>query len=178
MKFDFNNFSAYVIHEYEDGCFISDCYGFVMEAEQMKELAKGLIDFADKHKEDLEEHNQQRKIEHENETNDHKREIEKLMNEPKQVDHSGYVYLFECGGKYKIGYSKNVERRMKDLDYRPFPINLITKTCLLEDAYKVEQYIHENLSEYKVIGEWYAFTDDQVQKLKKMLEALGGYYNE
>lgn len=69
---------------------------------------------------------------------------------------SGFIYLFECGGKYKIGVSKNVERRMKDLDNRPFKINLISKVYS-ERAFKVEQTIHKCLKSYQIEGEWYEF---------------------
>lgn len=69
---------------------------------------------------------------------------------------SGYVYLFECGGKYKIGVSNDVNRRIKDLDNRPFKVNLVCKVYC-EAAYKVEQKIHANLKKYKLDGEWYNF---------------------
>ena len=69
---------------------------------------------------------------------------------------SGYIYLFECGDKYKIGVSKNVERRIKDLDNRPFKVNLIAKVHS-NIAYKVEQTIHNLLKRYKIEGEWYDF---------------------
>ena len=68
----------------------------------------------------------------------------------------GYVYLFECGGKYKSGVSRTVERRIKDLDNRPFKVNLIAKVYS-EMAYKVEQTIHNFLKRYKIEGEWYDF---------------------
>lgn len=68
----------------------------------------------------------------------------------------GYIYLFECGGKYKIGVSRNVERRIKDLDNRPFKVNLIAKVHS-DIAYKAEQTVHNLLKRYKIEGEWYDF---------------------
>lgn len=69
---------------------------------------------------------------------------------------NGYIYLFECGGKYKVGISRNVERRVKDLDKRPFKVNLIAKVHS-DIAYKVEQEVHNRLKRYKIEGEWYDF---------------------
>ncbi len=80
-------------------------------------------------------------------------ESEKTVNE-RTV--KGYVYLLSCADKYKVGYSSNVERRMKQLDTRPFPLELVCKTYS-DIAYDVEQRIHKIMSEYKVEGEWYEF---------------------
>ena len=70
-------------------------------------------------------------------------------------DKSGYVYLMSCEDKYKIGYSQNVERRLKQLDTRPFPLKLVIKVYS-EIAYDIEQELHKSLQEYKLTGEWYS----------------------
>lgn len=72
---------------------------------------------------------------------------------------SGYVYLLSCSDKYKVGYSNNVERRMKQLDTRPFPLKLVCKTYS-DIAFDVEQRIHKIMSDHKVEGEWYDFDFD------------------
>ena len=90
----------------------------------------------------------------------------------------GYVYLFECGGKYKIGVSQNVSRRIKDLDNRPFKVNLICKVYS-KMAYKVESMIHKALKIYKIDGEWYDFDftptaerfETIIKKVEKQIEA-------
>ncbi len=86
---------------------------------------------------------------------------------------SGYVYLFECGGKYKIGVSQNVSRRIKDLDRRPFKVNLISKVYS-KMAYKVEGTIHSCLKSHKIEGEWYDFdtapTAEWFESLVKRVE--------
>ncbi len=86
---------------------------------------------------------------------------------------SAYVYLFECGGKYKIGVSKDVGRRIKDLDNRPFKLNLVSKVYS-EMAYKVEGTIHSCLKAHKIEGEWYDFptppTAEWFESLVKRVE--------
>lgn len=86
---------------------------------------------------------------------------------------SGYVYLFECGGKYKIGVSNDVNRRIKDLDHRPFKVTLISKVHS-KMAYKVEGTIHALLKKHKIEGEWYDFpttpTAEWFESLVKRVE--------
>lgn len=82
------------------------------------------------------------------------REIEK-----EKVSRAGYVYLIACADKHKIGYSKNVEQRMKQLDTRPFPLKLVAKVYS-EIAFDIEQSIHKKLQKYKADGEWYKFGED------------------
>ena len=76
----------------------------------------------------------------------------------KKVYKDGYVYLLYCAGKYKIGFSNNVERRVKQLDTRPFPLYCVAKIYSTM-AYQVEQEVHRMLEPYKVDGEWYEFDD-------------------
>ena len=75
------------------------------------------------------------------------------VTKPKR-DLSGFVYVLACGDKYKVGYSKDVSRRIKQLDTRPFELKLVYKQYS-ECAYIVEQQIHKQLQEYKVANEWY-----------------------
>lgn len=84
----------------------------------------------------------------------------------------GYVYLFKCANKYKIGYSKNVERRLKELDTRPFKLEFIWKVYS-DKAYDIEQELHKRLEAYREIGEWYTGVDEQV--IKNMLIEIGGW---
>lgn len=69
-------------------------------------------------------------------------------------DKTGYVYLLKCENKYKIGYSQNVERRIKQLDKKPFPLELVLKVYS-DIALDIEQKLHKTLIEYNIRGEWY-----------------------
>jgi predicted GIY-YIG superfamily endonuclease len=73
-----------------------------------------------------------------------------------------YVYFIKCGEYYKIGYSKDAERRVKELDNRPYKVELIYVSALTPYAYKIEQKIHEWLEEYKINGEWYDLPRDMI----------------
>lgn len=73
----------------------------------------------------------------------------------KKSRQSGYVYVLKCENKYKIGYSNNVERRVRELDTRPFNLS-ICYTMYNDNAYAVEQELHKRLQAYKDTGEWYS----------------------
>lgn len=125
--------TAYVFTKYNDGIKMTDWQGFTTCAEDIMELCNGLMKYAFKHKSEIDVYNQKRMIELEEELNGC---VETAKKENRTMrSKSGYVYLLECGGKYKIGFSKDVERRMQQLDTRPFKLNLVTKSKYLSDAY-------------------------------------------
>lgn len=162
MKFKLGSILAYLIHETDDGCYISNCNGFVMESEQAIEVGKKLIEFSKKHAEELRQHNIERNIEY-------KKELEGYYSDShtsksKTTNKKGYVYLFECGGKYKIGFSKDPNRRLKELDKRPFKLNLVARSKQTSNAYDIEQDLHSKLQKYRINGEWYQL-DDQLLKV-------------
>ena len=86
----------------------------------------------------------------------------------------GYVYLLKCADKYKIGFSKDVERRVKQLNNRPFEVELVQK-WYYERAFDIEQELHTIYEKFKVdpTGEWYNLNlpvnqlGDSIEKLKE-----------
>ena len=78
------------------------------------------------------------------------------VTEKAKMSGKGYIYLFKCADKYKVGYSKNVRRRLKELDKRPFPLEVISE-IKNDNAFEIEQTIHILLREFKIQGEWYDF---------------------
>lgn len=92
--------------------------------------------------------------------------------EYKRKEQSGYVYLLKCSNFYKIGYSKCVEQRIRQLDVRPFKIELLMK-WQSDVAYDVEQALHEIYKPYRVDNEWYSseLPIETIVKTMKELEA-------
>ena len=159
MEFRLNGYDAYVITDTEQGCFINNCNGFYMEAEQMIELGKKLIATGRKKgvKEDILEYNRQNKIEYERKWSCHLKEPT-----PKATSH---IYLMKCGDKYKIGVSNNVEKRKKQLDNRPFPVEIIAVSPLVAGAYNIEKELHEVYAEKRLNGEWFDLTENDIKGL-------------
>lgn len=163
MRFKLNGNIPYMIYDSDDGCFITDNMGYYMEAEQMVEISNKLIKTAKEKgmKKAITDHNSERK-----------NEVEKIMNDHtprKKEPTKAYIYIMECGGKYKIGVSKDVEKRKKQLDNRPFPVNIIFISPLIEDAYVFEKALHDIYTDRKIDGEWFDLTDDEVKTIKLYL---------
>ena len=84
----------------------------------------------------------------------------------------GFVYIFESGGKYKIGFSKNVEQRFRQLDTRPFKLNKIYSKYF-DNAYDIEQFLHNSdLADKRIEGEWYELSKNDLDLLINRLEKL------
>lgn len=169
MIFKTNGFYAFCITETEDGCVINDGQGFVMESEQMIDIAHKMIKYAIKHKDALEQHNA-RLLKEMSQGMNNAWHSAKKKPKPKK---SAYVYVFECGGYYKIGYSKDVERRIKELDNRPHKLNVVCVSKYLDNAFKVEQELHRKLIQYKLDGEWYDLPDNTLVTVCEFIKRQG-----
>ena len=167
----------YVFTEHSDGIEMTDCHWFTTCAEDIMELCNGLMKYAFKHKSEIDVYNQKRMIELEEELNGCVGTAKKESRTTRSK--GGYVYLLECGGKYKIGFSKDVERRINQLDTRPFKINLIAKSKYLSDAYYWEQGLHDACSDSRIDGEWYEFSVSDLRWVKEAIRKLkDGYHHE
>ena len=155
-------FWAYVINQHEDGYYLSDGNGYILESEDLLDIGKNLISFAKKHKEDIIRHNAINRKELENYCTELKRE-----HKPKK---SGHIYIMECDGKYKIGNSKNVERRKKQLDHRPFPVQIVYKSPELKNVIDYERELHEVFENKKISGEWFNLDTMDIEIIKGNLE--------
>lgn len=88
----------------------------------------------------------------------------------------GYIYLLKCADKYKIGFSKDVDRRIKELNNRPFEVVLLQK-WYYEQALDIEQALHNIYEEFKIdpSGEWYGLTLP-INQLENTIEQLKDTY--
>lgn len=146
---------VFLINETEEGCYLSNGNGFVMEAAEVKKLAEDLVRFADKNAETLAAHNIEQDCCYESlfySKGKRKEETKRAM--------PSCVYMFSCGGRFKVGISKDVERRRKELDNRPYPVEEFAVSEPIEDAWEQEQAIHKRLEKYRTSGEWYALPFD------------------
>ena len=83
-----------------------------------------------------------------------------------------YLYLLESDGFYKIGVASHPRGRIAELQTgNPHKINLVV-SCLVENAYGAEWYMHTILSKLKVSGEWFRLPSDVVDILKEVYVVL------
>lgn len=155
---------AYLINEHEDGYFLTDGQGYILESEDLIDIGKNLIKFAKKHKNDIIETNKKT-------TEELRNFLKDYIKTPKPKP-SGQIYIMECGGYYKIGVSKNVKRRQKELDRRPFKVNIIYESKIVEDCYSVEEMLHNRFSQKRINGEWFNLNNNDIEIIKTILEEL------
>lgn len=97
-------------------------------------------------------------------------EVYRVPEFPTKAAGPGYVYLLESGGRYKIGISRDVTRRLAQLrsGQSPFPITLINAV----EGYgyvEFEGQLHKRFAHARVRGEWFSLTE---QELAEVLEAM------
>lgn len=97
------------------------------------------------------------------------KEIQKeyrLKKEANPKKYKGFVYFIqgECGGAIKIGYSKNVTQRLKELQTGYPDILKVIKIIPGNEAR--EALIHEELAGYRLNGEWFRPDKFVLDKIK------------
>lgn len=80
----------------------------------------------------------------------------------------GLIYfLLADNGLYKIGRTKNLRKRIKDLGVKlPYDLKLeiVIKT---EDMYWLETELHQRFSENQVRGEWFQLNESDLEYIRK-----------
>lgn len=72
----------------------------------------------------------------------------------------GRVYVLECGGYYKIGFSKNPLERVRQLQTGcPFRLHLVGTVTAPQTA---EFALHNKYADKRMHGEWFQLTPEDV----------------
>jgi predicted GIY-YIG superfamily endonuclease len=69
-----------------------------------------------------------------------------------------YVYIFECNGVYKIGRSKDPERRKKQLQTGNSNDYIIRRLYKTDNSVKLETLLHNYLVHSRINREWFNIT--------------------
>lgn len=79
---------------------------------------------------------------------------------------SGSVYFVECSGRIKIGFTRNVDGRLKTLSTgAPDVLNLLAS---VDGSRNFEQAIHAKLAKHRIKGEWFS----DCQKVRDLMAAV------
>ena len=71
------------------------------------------------------------------------------------IENAGWVYVYECLGRYKVGVTSNLKRRLKQLrTHSPGMPSLIWQRKY-PNPVEIESAIHKRLAVYRTHGEWY-----------------------
>ena len=97
-----------------------------------------------------------------------------LSQEKNEIPTDGYVYVLhfrQFPNEYKIGIARDLEKRMHT--YRtenPPSIKLVVDCAFyFSDSLAVEREIHAHLRDYRIRGEWFNLSDDQIPIIEQWL---------
>lgn len=94
----------------------------------------------------------------------------KEIKEHKELS-KGCVYLVKLGKHYKIGISKNPKDRLKEFTLLPYELEeIIVKE--VNNYELVEEKLHTKYKDFRVRGEWFELSLEQVEEIKQYLENL------
>lgn len=88
---------------------------------------------------------------------------------------AGRIYVIQAVGfnRYKIGFTtRSVEERLKELQptKQCTPYKKVIETEIKDNAYQLEQLIHQYFKEYRVNGEWFDLDPANLNLLNLMLD--------
>lgn len=77
---------------------------------------------------------------------------------------SGYVYLAECAGRFKIGRSRNPKKREAALNGGPDKVRII-HVIETNNSVLTEQIFHHRYASKRLSGEWFSLSSSEVGEI-------------
>jgi hypothetical protein len=85
----------------------------------------------------------------------------------------GSIYIAECQGMYKIGFSKDMyDRRMKLQVNNPFLVSIVYTSANIQGVNFVERALHEKYKAKLVRGEWFSLNATNVKHIKTAVNKI------
>ena len=163
--------TTYLLFDEEDGVYLCTPWGAAAPLEDVEEITSLLLTTAREHEEDIIFHNY-------NLENDRYNPDSRLTDDvcvrPAKLKS---VYMLKCGDRYKIGISQNVPRRLKALNNRPYPVELIAMSKPFSGAYEVEQQLLAMHEDGKTDGEWFISDERRAKRTALLVENASNYYD-
>lgn len=80
---------------------------------------------------------------------------------------TGKLYIAECQGFYKIGFSNDMyDREVKLNVNNPFPVTMVYISDTIEGVNFVESALHDRYQSKRVKGEWFTLNKTNVKHIK------------
>lgn len=97
----------------------------------------------------------------------HVTRLAKQVNSIMASEKPEYLYVLESGGYFKIGFTTQIDRRLKAISDTiiPFDTNLLF-AIKLPDAEKMERLLHKAFASKRLQGEWFQLSEADLTDLK------------
>ncbi len=85
----------------------------------------------------------------------------------------GHIYLIQASGtnRYKIGLTtRSVEDRLRELNSSQSAYPLFLQHSIhVSDVRATEKLLHREFQTYRIHGEWFAFTNDELSQVRRRM---------
>lgn len=149
--------------ERQNGIAIMSIGNYILDPEEMLEIAQEITNTVANYRDAIEEWNR------------YAHTLERKIIREKTKTYP-CVYLLKCGDSYKIGVSKNISRRVAELDKRPFKIEIVAVSQPLESAYAEEKRLKATFNHAKIGGEWFKLNEEDAFSAAEEIRLLGVEY--
>lgn len=165
----------WMVEEGPDGACLINPIGYMATPQELKLVIDELIRFAKDHSDQIARNNAEADEFYEGWTNGSYRS----SSESKPRTKKRYVYMFKSGkNRYKIGVTTNVERRLKELNDRPYPVELFAVSDVpFYRAFEVEREMHELHADRRISGEWFEIDDECAELTACIIESADDDYD-
>lgn len=83
-----------------------------------------------------------------------------------QENHESYVYLLQADSRYKIGFSKNIDTRVRAFNTaNSIPVQII---AVAPGGSRLEKILHKKFEYQRINREWFAFSPKILKEFKQL----------
>lgn len=106
--------------------------------------------------------------------------VEAAWNWPKYEGKRATLYVVECAGYFKVGLTTNFKSRLNAINFgTPLPIRKVkTREVPAAGLAYAESWVHHQLSDTRVKGEWFAAPEADILALLPKAGILAARYEE
>lgn len=153
--------TLWMVEEGPDGALLYNNQGYIATPKEVKRVIDELIRFANEHGDyiacknaELDEYYENLRNGNYGGASDSKRNRKKR-----------FLYMFKSGeDRYKIGVATDVDRRLKELNNRPYQVELYAVSeAPFYNAFEAERTMHEIHEDRRIDGEWFKLSDEHAR---------------